>query len=70
MTLILLVHIVLSQSKCSLERRDVTLVTEPVSDSPPDLTARGGEPCTDGFSININCAECDGIYTLLVAQGG
>lgn len=37
-TLILIVHIVLSQSKCSLEMKDIKLVKKSVPDSSPDLT--------------------------------
>lgn len=46
MTLILIVHIVLSQSKCSLEMKDLKLVKKPASDSLPDLTVLCAVLCT------------------------
>lgn len=45
-TLILIVHIVLSQSKCSLEMKDIKLVKKSVPDSSPDLTVLWAVPCT------------------------
>lgn len=46
MTLILIVHIVVSQSKCSLEMKDIMLVKKPMSDSLPDLTVLCAVLCT------------------------
>lgn len=46
MTLILIVHIVVSQSKCSLEMKDIMLVKKPMSNSLPDLTVLCAVLCT------------------------
>lgn len=46
MTLVLSVHIVISQSKCSLETKDIKLVKKPMSDSLPDLTVLCALLCT------------------------
>lgn len=54
MTLILIVHIVLSQSKRSLEIKDIKLAKESVSDSSPDLQFLVQRCAPYGFSIRIN----------------